>query len=585
MEIKVLDPACGSGAFLNQAFNFLYTEGQRVNDKITELSGGQTELFGLDKHILSNNLFGVDLNEESVEITKLSLWIKTANKLSELTALDNNIKCGNSLIDDPVVAGDKAFNWEIEFAEIIQNGGFDVVIGNPPYGIVQDKPQEEYFKVNYPLTNYKTNLYLLFIERMINLFKASKVQFIIPKSLLFNVFYSKIREYLLKNCSIEEIFTLEEKVFADAEVGDSLMIKISVNRRAQKNLIRIISIDKFTNFVAEPEMFTSIIDQDYFLCQPNFEITALKNRTATILKKILSNPQVKNSYVLKNGLNPGNIKNILISHHKLNETYKPIIWGRDITRYSISWSGDYIIYDSTIADNITIENTISKSGMRKQERIDFALRDKSIFETKKLVIRKTGDSLIAAFDNDNYYFDTLVHGIYSNNLTDLKFLLGILNSKPATIFYRLLHDIKGKVFAKISLEQLAQFPVPDTSDENKSKFVAYVDNILNNTKEFTNINSEFVKFFQGKFSIGKLTTKLQNWYELEYNEFLSELTKAKVNISLEEQLAWQPLFAKQKAQAQELKRIIDETDRQIDRMVFELYGLTEEEIRIVEGKG
>jgi len=115
MYIKVLDPACGSGAFLNQAFNYLYAEGQLVNEKIAELSGGQTELFGLDKHILSNNLFGVDLNNESVEITKLSLWIKTANKDTELSALDNNIKCGNSLIDDPAVAGEKAFNWFKEF--------------------------------------------------------------------------------------------------------------------------------------------------------------------------------------------------------------------------------------------------------------------------------------------------------------------------------------------------------------------------------------------------------------------------------------------------------------------------------------
>ncbi|MGA2296800.1 MAG: DNA methyltransferase, partial [FCB group bacterium] len=118
MNIKVLDPACGSGAFLNQAFNFLYSEGQKVNEKLAELKFGQGELFELDKHILSDNLFGVDLNNESVEITKVSLWIKTANKHSELTALDQNIKCGNSLIDDKEIAGDKAFNWFKEFPTV-----------------------------------------------------------------------------------------------------------------------------------------------------------------------------------------------------------------------------------------------------------------------------------------------------------------------------------------------------------------------------------------------------------------------------------------------------------------------------------
>ncbi|GAB1371552.1 hypothetical protein MASR1M45_16140 [Candidatus Kapaibacterium sp.] len=121
MNIKVLDPACGSGAFLIQVFDYLYAEGNKVNDMIAKLLGGQYEVFQLDKHILSNNIYGVDINSESVEITKLSLWLKTANKNAELTSLDNNIKCGNSLIDDPEVAGDKAFDWNTEFAEIMQD--------------------------------------------------------------------------------------------------------------------------------------------------------------------------------------------------------------------------------------------------------------------------------------------------------------------------------------------------------------------------------------------------------------------------------------------------------------------------------
>ena len=119
-NIKVLDPACGSGAFLNQAFDFLYNEGQFVNDKLSALRLGQREIFELDKHILTNNIFGVDLNAESVEITKLSLWLKTANKGKELTALDDDLKCGNSLIDNPAIAGDKAFNWFLEFPRYLK---------------------------------------------------------------------------------------------------------------------------------------------------------------------------------------------------------------------------------------------------------------------------------------------------------------------------------------------------------------------------------------------------------------------------------------------------------------------------------
>lgn len=176
-NIKILDPACGSGAFLVQAFDYLRSEGMKVNEKLDELrfelqsdnnqkekpvedkameyqhrrwaksaayayTPGQLEFFDWSVHILQNYLFGVDLNRESVEITKLSLWLMTADKQHELTYLDDNIKCGNSLIDDREVAGDLAFRWEEEFPEIMKGGGFDVVIGNPPYGSPLDSEQK-----------------------------------------------------------------------------------------------------------------------------------------------------------------------------------------------------------------------------------------------------------------------------------------------------------------------------------------------------------------------------------------------------------------------------------------------------------
>jgi len=133
LSLKILDPACGSGAFLNQALQFLIAEHKNIDDIIAELTNTTLRLFDTDKSILENNLFGVDINEESVEIAQLSLWLRTARRNRKLSSLNNNIKCGNSLIDDPEVAGDKAFDWNVEFKEIMDNGGFDVVIGNPPY--------------------------------------------------------------------------------------------------------------------------------------------------------------------------------------------------------------------------------------------------------------------------------------------------------------------------------------------------------------------------------------------------------------------------------------------------------------------
>ena len=117
-NIKIVDPACGSGAFLITAFEYLLNYNNYLNDKIFDLTGVKDLFSDTTKEILQNNIFGVDLNKESVEITKLSLWLKTADKNKTLATLENNIKCGNSLIDDIEIAGELAFDWEKEFPQV-----------------------------------------------------------------------------------------------------------------------------------------------------------------------------------------------------------------------------------------------------------------------------------------------------------------------------------------------------------------------------------------------------------------------------------------------------------------------------------
>ena len=125
------------------------------------------------REILLNNIYGVDLNEESVEITKLSLFLKVCRKGLILPNLENNIKCGNSLVDDPIFT-DKPFNWETEFPKIFKDGGFDIVIGNPPYVQMQKMPikirefWEDHFKETYASQN---DLWYYFIVKGLGLLK------------------------------------------------------------------------------------------------------------------------------------------------------------------------------------------------------------------------------------------------------------------------------------------------------------------------------------------------------------------------------------------------------------------------------
>ena len=130
--IRVVDPACGSGAFLVAAFDYLYAEYDLVNRRIAELRGGTGDVFDLNKEILNNNLYGVDVNAESIEITKLSLWLKTAQRGKVLNSLDDNLRVGDSVIEDSNYSY-RAFSWKDSFPEVFADGGFDVVLGNPPY--------------------------------------------------------------------------------------------------------------------------------------------------------------------------------------------------------------------------------------------------------------------------------------------------------------------------------------------------------------------------------------------------------------------------------------------------------------------
>jgi len=195
-NLKILDPACGSGAFLNQALDFLITEHESLQKDLVVM-GDITAYYGIEKSILENNLYGVDINEDAVEIAKLSLWLRMASKGRELTILAGKIKCGNSLINDKSVV-DNAFIWEEEFSEVFAAGGFDVVIGNPPYGAKLKVEEQEFLKNEFKINSSDTAI--VFIKLSFDILKKNgKLGFIIPKSFSFSSNYKQIREYVWNN--------------------------------------------------------------------------------------------------------------------------------------------------------------------------------------------------------------------------------------------------------------------------------------------------------------------------------------------------------------------------------------------------
>jgi len=182
-KLKILDPACGSGAFLVHIFDFLMAEHRRIGAVLGDLFSTEEYV----RQVLQNNIYGVDLNYESVEITKLSLWLKSAIKGERLTSLDANIKCGNSLIDEPSIAGEKAFDWKIQFPNIMADGAFDIIVGNPPYvnARTMSASDRACLRRSYPELRGAYDLYVAFLLKALRLLQSSgRYGWIVPNKFL-----------------------------------------------------------------------------------------------------------------------------------------------------------------------------------------------------------------------------------------------------------------------------------------------------------------------------------------------------------------------------------------------------------------
>ena len=256
-KIKILDPACGSGSFLIGAFQYLldyhkdfYSENGKPSkgkkDNPLRPDGNLTT--AEKKRILLNNIYGVDLDTNAVEVTKLSLLIKCLEGETEasiqqqlniwnervLPTLENNIKSGNTLIENDFYDSMldlqtskriKPFNWKDSFPDITESGGFEIIIGNPPYGALLTKEEDEYFRTHYSVSNYQLDTYNLFIEKGLNLLvKDGILGFIIPSAWVASKYDDKFRKFISENSRIEKFVILHKRPFTEATVDTCVII-------------------------------------------------------------------------------------------------------------------------------------------------------------------------------------------------------------------------------------------------------------------------------------------------------------------------------------------------------------------------
>ncbi|MCF8379702.1 MAG: N-6 DNA methylase [Bacteroidales bacterium] len=577
LSLTILDPACGSGAFLNQALEFLINEHRKIDELRGQLLGGAIIFSNISTDILEKNIYGVDLNEESVEIAKLSLWLRTAQKGRKLNTLSDNIKCGNSLIDDSEVAGEKAFNWQNEFPEIFAKGGFDVVIGNPPYvdikGLEPNIVKALFEK--YSTTENRINLYSIFIEKGHSILKNKGFfSFINPNSILVNSSYTKIRKLLVDD--ITTIIKLPDDVFPDAKV-ETIIFEF---RKGGKNKFantlvypketKIQYIEKEKLVKQNKRFWKQSQSTNYNIYVSDFDISLIQKceENSVLLEKIADFSLGITPYDKYQGHSQETIKNRLFhSKIKLGDFYKPLMSGGNITRYYIS---------SQIEEFIKYGNWLG------------AMREERFFTEPRIIIRQIVSGkpprIYAGFTDQSYYFTQIGFGIIPKSEFHAKYLLTLLNSSLLTYYhkYKFL-DLEKELFQKILIANCKQFPIKQISIEVQQNFMSKADIIIELNKELQIKKERFINRIKTNFEIEKATNKLDSFYDFDFKTFLSELKKQKVNLSLAQQDEWEEYFNSYKSEINQIQSEIEITDKEIDQMVYKLYGLTEEEIKIVEG--
>ncbi|NWO26241.1 N-6 DNA methylase [Leptotrichia sp. oral taxon 417] len=577
-NIKIVDPACGSGAFLITAFEYLLNYNNYLNDKIFDLTGTKDLFSDTTREILQNNIFGVDLNKESVEITKLSLWLKTADKNKTLASLENNIKCGNSLINDIEIAGELSFDWEKEFPQVFENGGFDIVVGNPPYVSTKQIPTNDR---NYYWDKYKEilfsemDLYEIFIYKSINELLKNKgyLGFITPDSYFTNTSFELLRKYLLEKTKIIEIIDFPYRFYPFEEVNTETAILI-LNKKIDKNFVNLrVSNRNVNNLYLKESLKNNIqLSQEEILMKYNNKIIVNMN---SILNKLLKNSLRFGNYLeLHKGWMsvPKKIKIGLIEIEKgiftkeeaiknnIINNCSEYLEGRDIHRYFTDKVNKYVYIkniDKTTKDwhfspKIILQRIVGQNRNKIFATID--LNQKIIFPNANLVNLK-------------------------NKKDDVRFYLTILNSRLISYFYNLYYGESNTNLTKIAFENI---PLVNIENINQQPFIEKADKILFLNKNLQEISQKFQRMLMREFGLEKISTKLQNWYLLNFDEFIKELSKVKVKLNLSQKADWENYFIAEKSKAETLNNEITKTDKEIDGMVYELYGLSEEEIKIIE---
>jgi len=580
LQITILDPACGSGAFLNAALQFLMAEHKLIDEMEAKVAGSAIVFQDVENSILEHNLYGVDINEESVEIAQLALWLRTAKPHRKLNSLNENIKCGNSLVSDPAIAGEKAFDWQKQFPKVFEKGGFDVVIGNPPYVFAREKVSEEdkaYYSQVYESAKYQVNTYIIFMEQSLLLAKKDGIiGLIVPNSWLMTYSGEALRKIFIERASLDKIVNLYGKSFEDANVETVISIMKKSVADANHTIEILITNEKSSSFD-----FLHYKKQNDFSHNPGYEFLVFQDDISESLTEKLREGcrGLDEVACVKAGLQAyekGKGKPMQSAEdvksrpydftYQFNEDTYKYLDGSNVLRYGVNWTGQWLWYGNHLA----------------------APRTLNLFTDEKIIVREITSEfphcLNAVYTSDTYLYNRSNIAVVrrEGENFNLKYILVLLNSTLLSFYFKKnTAKAERKLFPKIILNDLRLFPIKVISEEAQQSFVALADTMLSLNSQLLEKRRRFIRRLGENFEGIKITTALQAFDQLDFKGFVAELKKQKIKLTLVQQDEWEEYFNQYRQDNKELSEQIKTTDNEIDQRVFALYGLTPEERELV----
>lgn len=611
--LRIVDPACGSGVFLIMAFDFLKAELNRVNDKIAYLQGKDQHIQDLidpDSEILTNNLFGVDVNSESIEIAKLSLWIKTARRGKVLDSLSGNLRVGDSLIEDSNFAYlDHAFAWETAFPGVFAEGGFDVVLGNPPYVRMEHlKALKPYLEKRYEVVSDRADLYCYFFERGLRLLKPGGRLGFISSNTFFKTGSGKpLRDYLQREATIEGVVDFGDlQIFEGVTTYPAILtMKRGAAPEAHELLFWKVDALPETNFqatwgkAAGPYPQAVLGAGSWELENPALRALRDKIRTG---KKTLKDVYGSPLYGIKTGLNAAFVidsatkERLCTEDPGSAELLKPFLEGKDLKRWRAEPRGLWLIYIPQRRVNIDDYPAIRdwllpfraalEARATKQEWFELQQAQEAyspFFQPPKIAYGHFQDQPIYSMETTGAYSNNKTYFIPNGGWD----LLAVLNSKVIWFdFCSRTTAVRGG-WREATAQHVEPLPMPSMTERAKSELQKLAGTASEAAQERLTLQTALTRRIPDLCSPGrdpKLSTRLQEWWKLpDFAAFRAEVKKVfKADIPLAERSAWEDWIIRDRAEIARLSAEITKAEAQIDSIVYGLFDLTPDEITLLE---